>query len=102
MTVISGTPQSDSVAIGGKPEKRPFIIRYGKHLRGFFDRMIASSSLVPNHPVLDVRDFPWTQHLRDNWRAIRDEAIAAAMGNNSPSLSSISPDHRAIAPVNKW
>jgi aspartyl/asparaginyl beta-hydroxylase (cupin superfamily) len=102
MTVISGTRQSDTLPIGGKAEKRPFIIRYGKHLRGVFDRMIASSSLVPNDPVLDVRDFPWTQHLRDNWQGIRDEAIATAMGNNSPSLSSISPDHRAIAPVNKW
>ena len=87
MTVISGTPQSDSAPIGGKAEKRPFIIRYGKHLRGFFDRMIASSSLVPNDPVLDVRDFPWTQHLRDNWQAIRDEAINAAMGEKSPSFS---------------
>ena len=102
MTVISGTPQSDGAPIGGKAEKRPFIIRYGKHLRGFFDRMIASSSLVPNDPVLDVRDFPWTQHLRDNWQAIRYEMLDAAMGDKSPSLSSISPDHRAIAPVNKW
>ena len=102
MTVISGTPCPAPAAGTMKAEKRPFIIRYGKHLRGFFDRLIASSSLVSNDPVLDVRDFPWTQHLRDNWRAIRDEAIATALGNNSPSLSSISPDHRAIAPVDMW
>ncbi len=102
MTVISGTPRRQTAANGQKPEKRPLLIRYGKHFRGFFDRLIASSSLVSNDPVLDVRDFPWTQHLRDNWRAIRDEAIAAALGNNSPSLSSISPDHRAIAPVDMW
>lgn len=102
MTIISGAPLPDA-EIGKKGNaKRPIIIRYGKHLRGFFDRLIASSSLVPNDPVLDVRDFAWTQHLRDNWQAIRDEAIAAALGNNSPSLSSISPDHRAIAPVNMW
>lgn len=102
MTVISGTRPSADASSNDRIEKRPFIIRYGKHLRGFFDRMIASSSLVPNDPVLDVRDFPWTQILRDNWRTIRDEAIASALGNNSPSLSSISPDHRAIAPVNMW
>jgi beta-hydroxylase len=102
MTVISGTPRPEPAAGTMKAEKRPFIIRYGKHLRGFFDRLIVSSSLVSNDPVLDVRDFPWTQHLRDNWRAIRDEAIATALGNNSPSLSSISPDHRAIAPVDMW
>lgn len=82
---------------------RPLLIKYGKHLRGFFDRLIASSSLVPNDPVLDVRRFEWTQLLRENWHAIRDEAIAAALDRRpAPSLASISPDHRAIAPINKW
>jgi beta-hydroxylase len=82
---------------------RPFLIKYGKYLRGFFDWLIESSSLVPNDPVLDVRDFEWTQKLRANWQAIRNEAIAAALERRpAPSLASISPDHRAIAPINKW
>lgn len=82
---------------------RPFLIKYGKYLRGFFDRLIATSSLVPNDPVLDVRDFAWTQLLRENWQAIRNEAIVAALEHRpAPSLASISPDHRAIAPINKW
>jgi beta-hydroxylase len=58
--------------------RRPLIVRIGKHLRGVFDRLIAASSLVSNAPVLDVRDFAWTAMLRANWRAIRDEAVAAA------------------------
>ena len=41
-----------------------------------FDGAIAGSSLVPNAPVLDVRDFGWTASLRRQWRAIRDEALA--------------------------
>ena len=102
MTMLSGATLPDVRAERAAKGRRPPIIRYGKHLRGFFDRLIASSSLVPNDPVLDIRDFPWTQHLRDNWRAIRDEAVGAALGNGSPSLSSISPDHRSIAPVNMW
>lgn len=82
---------------------RPLLIRYGKYLRGFFDWLIASSSLVPNDPILDVRDFGWTALLRENWHAIRREAIAAALERRpAPSLASISPDHRAIAPINKW
>jgi beta-hydroxylase len=82
---------------------RPLILRWGKHLRGVFDRIIAASSLVSNDPVLDVRDFAWTAVLRDNWRAIRDEAVAVALqGDASPSLATISPDHRAIAPINMW
>lgn len=86
------------------PRKRPLAIRVGKRLRGAFDRVIGASSLVSNDPVLDVRDFEWTQMLRDNWEAIRDEARATALihENASPSLANISPDHRTIAPVNKW
>jgi len=41
------------------------------------DRLIASCSLVATGPVLDVRDFPWTALLRENWQAIRQEVTAA-------------------------
>ncbi len=83
--------------------RRPLIIRIGKHLRGAFDRLIASSSLVANDPVLDVRAFAWTAALREHWQAIRDEAAAVALrGHAAPSLATISPDHRAIAEAGKW
>jgi beta-hydroxylase len=49
----------------------------GTLLRGPLDRLIASCSLVATSPVLDVRDFPWTALLRENWRAIREETEAA-------------------------
>lgn len=49
----------------------------GTLLRGPLDRLIASCSLVATGPVLDVRDFPWTALLRENWRAIREETSAA-------------------------
>ncbi|WP_082450012.1 aspartyl/asparaginyl beta-hydroxylase domain-containing protein [Sphingomonas sp. Leaf231] len=82
---------------------RPWLVRVGKHLRGTFDRLIAGSSLVSNAPVLDVRDFPWTALLRDRWHDIREEAIRVALvGDAAPSLSTISPDHRAIAAPGKW
>ncbi len=101
LAMMSGARMPDAPMRAEK--NRPFLIKYGKHLRGLFDRFIAGSSLVPTEPVLDVRDFPWTQALRANWQAIRHEAIAAALGHRpAPSLSEISPDHRAIAPVNQW
>ena len=101
INVISGAPVPGSEM---KAEKgRPLVIKLGKHLRGLFDRLIASSSLVSNEPVLDVREFAWTQLLRDNWEVIRDEARQVALrGQASPSLATISPDHRAIAEVNMW
>lgn len=101
LNVISGAPAPDAALEAER--NRPMIIRIGKRLRGLFDRLIASSSLVPNDPVLDVRDFAWTSILRDHWQAIRDEAIAVALDPEAvPSLATISPDHRAIARVNMW
>jgi beta-hydroxylase len=99
--IVPGAPSPDA-PMRADPG-RPWLIKYGKHLRGAFDRLVAVSSLIPNDPVLDVRDFAWTATLRDNWEAIREEAIAAALESRpAPSLASISPDHRAIAPVDKW
>ncbi|CUS43535.1 MAG: aspartyl/asparaginyl beta-hydroxylase domain-containing protein [Pseudomonadota bacterium] len=101
LNVISGLPSPRPTLEAER--NRPLIIKYGKHLRGLFDRLISSSSLVSNEPVLDVRDFPWTALLREHWHDIRDEAIAVALqGDASPSLATISPDHRAIAAVNMW
>lgn len=101
LNIISGAPAPGSAM---KAERnRPFIIKLGKALRGIFDHLIGTSSLVANDPVLDVRDFAWTQALRDNWQAIRDEARTVALvGQAAPSLATISPDHRSIAEVNKW
>jgi beta-hydroxylase len=101
LNVISGAPPPGAKLQAERD--RPLIIKLGKHFRGFFDRLIGSSSLVSNGPVLDVRDFAWTKLLRDNWEVIRDEAIDVALqGEASPSLATISPDHRAIAPMNMW
>ena len=101
LAVISGAPAPGAALEADR--NRPLLIKWGKHFRGLFDRLIASSSLVSNDPVLDVRDFPWTAMLRDNWEAIRDEAISVALqGEASPSLATISPDHRAIAKVDMW
>lgn len=95
-------PEHGPTTLVADPD-RPLIIRIGKHLRGTFDRLIASSSIVANDPVLDVRHFAWTAMLRDHWQAIRDEAVTVALhGQASPSLAAISPDHRAIAEVDKW
>ncbi len=99
--IISGAP------VAGAPlaaeRGRPLIIRFGKHLRGLFDHLIGASSLVATGPVLDPCDFAWTAMLREDWQAIRDEATAVALrGEASPSLATISPDHRRIAEVDKW
>jgi beta-hydroxylase len=102
LAVTPTTASITTTALAAAPP-RPLIIRIGKRLRGLFDWLIASSSQVSNNPVLNVRDFPWTALLRENWEAIRDEALSVVVQNDTaPSLATISPDHRSIAEVNKW
>jgi beta-hydroxylase len=76
LSLVAGTPPVDTPC--DVERDRPLVLRLGRHLRGFFDRLIAASSLVSNAPVLDMRDFAWTALLRADWRAIRDEAVAVA------------------------
>ncbi len=101
LSIVSGDVPEPAASMAAE-RGRPLIIRVGKHLRGVFDRLIASSSLVANDPVLDVRDFAWTGMLRDEWQTIREEALAVAQGTAAPSLATISPDHRSIAEMGKW
>ena len=89
--------------IVSKVPRRSFILRVGKRMRRRLDAMIARSSLVPNDPVLDAGDFPWAVTLRDNWRAIREEALAVLRNPDAvPLLDEVSPDHQRIAPPGKW
>jgi beta-hydroxylase len=83
--------------------KRPFILRAGKRIRRQVDAVVARSSLVPNDPVLDPALFPWTTILRDNWQAIRAEALAVTRDEEKvPALRAVSPDHARIAEDDKW
>ena len=45
MTMLSGAPLPDAAAEQQAKTKRPFIIRYGKHLRGFFDRVVGVAEI---------------------------------------------------------
>ena len=72
--------------------------------RRLANRLIAASSLVPNEPVLDMRDFAWTAGLRAQWRAIAGEADGAAWlwraGAATPGAASRCPATvRALASV---
>jgi beta-hydroxylase len=83
--------------------KRSRLYMLGKRMRPGFDRLISSHSKVPDAPVLDTRQFPWTETLERNWAAIRAEAEAALRElNRIPPLREISPDHRRIAEPDNW
>ncbi|MEL7445268.1 MAG: aspartyl/asparaginyl beta-hydroxylase domain-containing protein [Pseudomonadota bacterium] len=90
--------ESDSAAT-----KRPFHYRFLKKQRHRANKIIASSSLISNAPVLDSDSFDWTSELALHWQAIRDEALAIFRHKQAiPPLREISPDHRRIMRDNSW
>lgn len=76
-----GRGESEPVALPFAAQHAPATSRRAG-LNRIADRVIGEFSLVPVAPVLDVRAFGWTRGLRDNWRAIRDEARAAMLGED--------------------
>lgn len=104
MTDISLTPDAaPALPPCATVPKRPLILRAGKKLRRTVDRVIASSSKVPNDAILPCDLFAWTQDLRANWQAIRDEALAVTRDPDAvPALNQVSPDHKRIAPDDRW
>ena len=82
---------------------RPLHYRFFKRQRHRVNDVIAKSSLISNDPVLDPAGFDWTQILVENWKTIRDEAIAILRHHDAiPPLREISPDHRGIVKDNTW
>ena len=45
---------------------RPWVINIGKKLRPMVDSVVARNSSVPNDPVLDPADFPYTHELENH------------------------------------
>ena len=83
--------------------KRPLTIRIGKKLLPHVDQLMAPFSLVETEPVLDPAQFAWAAALRNDWQAIRDEALAVTrIPDAVPALSNISPDHQLVAADQGW
>ena len=81
----------------------PPLFRIGKRLRHRISAIIARSSRVGNDPVLDPALFPWIPELEARWPEIREEVDRLlARQEGIPPLADISPDHRRIAPPDKW
>ncbi|TFI58956.1 aspartyl/asparaginyl beta-hydroxylase domain-containing protein [Sphingomonas parva] len=83
--------------------RRSWVYRAAKKARATLDRVIARSSRISNAPVLQAKDFPWTDALKAHWREIRDEAETLLPRLASvPALRLVSPDHRRIAQDDLW
>lgn len=83
--------------------KKPLIMRLGKRIQPWVNRVVAEASLIGNEPFHDPKSFAWITQLEQHWEIIKAEAeVALADLNKVPPLATISPDHRRIAPAQKW
>ena len=81
----------------------PPLYRIGKKLRHRVSALVARSSKVGDAPVYDTALFPWVAEVEARWPEIREELEALLAKREAiPPLASISPDHRRIAPPDKW
>lgn len=67
------------------------------------EKLLKSSSRVPEQPFLDPADFSWTRGLEENWRLIRNELDVVMLHRNSlPNFQDLSPDQRALSQDDGW
>lgn len=78
-------------------------MRKARDIRWPVNRFLTRQSRVGTQPLFDPSAVPGLDVLRDNWEAIRDEALAVMAGREDvPALGKVSPDHRGIAPTSAW
>jgi len=78
------------------------IYKAGKKLRHRVSAIVARSSEVGDQPVYDAGRFDWIAPLEARWTEIRDELSAVLAHGRALPLAAVSPDHRRIAPPQKW
>ncbi len=86
---------------------RPFIIKVGKKLRPFFNKILSFYSTIPDQPVYNPSILPWVsmieanaEIIRKEWEQLVDKYHSESV--NAPSLKDISPDHVRIAADKRW
>lgn len=79
------------------------IVEFGKRLRPAVNNVIQKSLPLPDRPILDDDEVPWTATLRANWRTIRDEALAVLEKPETvPKLLEIAPAHDGLIEPQDW
>lgn len=104
MTMVMPIRTGNDSDLSSDPRgKRPLILRIGRKIRPWVNRIISRYSLIPTTPLIDPRAFAWTRGLERHADVIRDEAERILRYRGAiPPLDQISPDHARIASDGKW
>ncbi len=82
---------------------RRFVDRYGGALRDRVNAFVADYSLIGDPTVFDPGQFEWTETLRQDWQAIRDEFAAKSVDDPTfRPISDISADHSRLDTGKRW
>ena len=84
--------------------RRQFVKKFGKKMfRGRLMGYLSKQSRIPDEPVLANELFPWTEALRAQWPAMRDELDALLKHRAAlPNFQEISPDQYKISQDARW
>lgn len=84
-------------------EQRTPLQRTGVRLQTALETFVARVSRLPDAPVYDAKDFPWTRELEANWPAIRAELDRVMTQREQlPSFHQILDEVRTITNDDLW
>lgn len=79
------------------------VKRLGKRVTRSMSGLLGRQSLVPDTPVLDPKQFEFTETLEANWQTICDEVSKILEHRDGiPSFDQISPDQKRISKGGNW
>lgn len=84
-------------------KKRKFVKDLGGKVLWNLENMMNRFSKVPTTPILDSRQFEWTEGLEENWNLIREELdVILKHKETIPSFQDISEDQKSISKDDNW
>ena len=82
---------------------RHAIITFLKRWLWRCERLLHNSSLVGNPVFFEPKMFPWTAHLEESWRVIREELEEVLKHRDAlPNFQDISPDQHRLSQDDRW
>ena len=97
---VPGDLNTRAHTLGGA---RSLAARAGICLQNALERMVARVSTLPDTPVDDKHDFPWTSQLEVHWKLIRAELEQVLRERDKlPAFHQIMDEVRTITSDDQW
>jgi beta-hydroxylase len=82
---------------------RALMMKFLKRLLWQLEKLLGSSSLVPNQAFFESGDFTWARMLEENFQSIRSELDQVMKHRQDlPNFQDISPDQKRLSSDDGW